>query len=285
MKILAVSTDFNRNTNNRNLISKNNNSNNNQVAFKMEVTRPLRKVGFALLAATLGLSSCNNQQNKNDTENKSTYAAYFIENEDPEIFYGTKTLQDGTKITSIKLDIDKNEYTRLTTTDFPDGSKTIRYDIPERIHPYYYEESFWPNGNKKEEKFCDIWEREFETPEYNPATGGFDGFTIVHEENIEGYYNKYNENGILIAWENRMIEENDGEEAKYDKLGRVVYSEVHDKHYEYHGNTDVVSKFTSSENGCKHIIEYDKDGKETNNYFLAKDGTVTPYSVIENVDW
>lgn len=155
-------------------------------------------------------------------------------------------------------------------TTYPDGSKGIR--IENGVN--YKDTIFWANGNIKQVKNKEV------VIEEGQSKSPYD----VEELILNQTYKVYDENGTLLYWEvvdnNEKLDENN---FKYDKQGRLIDNGY--TKFEYKDDSKTPFRITDELEGCKYITEMDEDGFETNKYFKASNGVVTPYSIIYSTSW
>ena len=259
------------------------------------MNKPLRRVGYGLVAAALlgiGVSCSHSSSEKSSKgENIENVSGPSVEDVNKSAIEGSKrvleyryhlnmgdtVLPDGTKV---KAEMFGNDL--LITRKNPDGSKVEITDYSHSMSPVdrkYRQDTYSPNGKLREEKhFCSYVEPEF---------------GIVNEK----YYTKYNEKGQLLYWQDNVISEHDcGEnEEKYDKQGRLITSWDGSTQYFYKGDSEEAYKSIETRKGCQHVIIYGEGGalckaadygdNILEEYFIAKDGTKTDASVLNEIKW
>ncbi len=258
----------------------------NAPAFQGNIRKPL----LALVAGTLigaGAISCtNNNKAQQDTfepvENvdpiqpeQADYSSHVKSMADT-IGVGTKKYPDGTEI-NVKLAYNSpqtKEKCYEIEIKRPNGERTER---DEHVYPRglenYRETTYWSNGKIKEKK------------EY---TLSFDG--VANALYDQKYYEKYNEKGQLLYWQDTFLSEHDGGEEKSDKLGRLKVG-ADGTEYFYKGDSEEAYKTVETKDGCQLVTIYGEGGAFAypdnilEEYFIAKDGTKTDASVLNEIKW
>ena len=134
-----------------------------------------------------------------------------------------------------------------------DGSKTFIFEAPSATHI----RNLYPDGGYSDQE-------------------DDDDFNIS--------YKRYNGNGVLVAAHSGGFYETDGYEPKeeYDEQGRIVRSDNVEYKYYDEGFDEIANIYDGT---LKHIRKYDNDSNIVDSYFLAKDGTVTPWQEIKDLEW
>ena len=92
------------------------------------------------------------------------------------------------------------------------------------------------------------------------------------------------------AQQDTFLSEHDGGEEKSDKLGRLKEA-ADGTEYFYKGDSEEAYKTVETKDGCQHVTIYGEGGALANTdnileeYFIAKDGTKTDASVLNEIKW
>ncbi len=291
------------------------NKNNPNISFTGSINRKVAHyTGYTLAAALMAMTlSCSSQKSKNvsdktdtiniisksnDTsdkitnyeENNNSVVLYHYDPSDNEI-NGDNYAWKETIYPNGSIEKDSSEYKihispngertetktetkdngeKIITTTFPNGEIEIRTEDATN----YTDTLFYANGNIKQIHNKKVEIQKGETPSDNKV--------LIKEQVLKGY----DKNGILLYWEsfNDSINMDDYKENfKYDAQNRLIDDSF--AKYEYKGNSQIPFRITEELEGCKFITEFDDDGQDTNKYFKASNGVITPFAQIYSENW
>lgn len=289
-----------------NLYSASNYTNN---AFRKFGHKTIRNTGYAILAATMLLTSSCTNKNKTDSDNN-----FITEQTDSFVRSADSIEVESSKIKNINhyFPKDNNEISNnpdWTEKIYPDGrveKDSMGYKIIEmpngertvstkqknengdnvittlfsdgskeiRIEngKNYKDTLYWTNGNIKQIKNKEV---EFEY---------LDSLNEEKEIIKLQVFKEYDENGILMRWDvidnNKTLNENN---FKYDNKGRII-DDGYTK-YEYEGEKETPCRTIEEYEGCKLVTEFDTDSiYETKKYFVASNGVITLYTEEDKIN-
>jgi hypothetical protein len=151
------------------------------------------------------------------------------------------------------------------TVEFPDGSKKEKTDYKIPNETLYDESVYWPNGKIKQR----YQYNKYKTDSLNSASG----------ERVDTALYKYNENGILLEWVDKLRKpELSDSNNVYDRFGRLQYDCIENEKFFYKGKNKYPYKSIAECENCKRYKIYNNDSTVKKTYFKAADGTITKFN-------